>query len=468
MPNERPPRPSDRGGASRPSSAFRPARAIRAPQPPSPRYAAQQVLHQVLDRRRPLDEAILEEPTWTKIHGRDRGFARVLVTTVLRRLGQIDDALGHFVQREPEGKDAYVKNVLRLAAAQLMFLDTPPHAAVDQATTMTRGAGMKSMVNAVLRRLSESRSTLFKEQDAAKLNLPDWLWRSWCEAYGEPVTREIVRAQMQDPPLDITLRVGEFPEVWAERLQGRVMPTGTIRIAKTTHVPSLFGFGQGAWWVQDGAAALPAKLFGDVTDKTIVDLAAAPGGKTLQLVAAGAKVIAVDQSRERLERLFENLERTNMSAETDVADGRYWKPRTPVDGVLLDAPCSTTGTARRHPDVIWNKTPNAVASITQMQDALLKNAATMVKPGGMLVYACCSLQPEEGPMRIEAFLRRRPNWARQPVGKGEIPGTAEFITADGDLRTLPSHWSGQGGIDGFYMARLVYKGPTDASAEGST
>ncbi len=463
MPNERPPRPSDRGGASRPSSAFRPARASRPPQPPSPRYAAQQVLHQVLDRRRPLDEAIIEEPTWLKIHGRDRGFARLLVMTVLRRLGQIDDAIGRFVQREPEGKDAYVKNVLRLAAAQLMFLDTPPHAAVDQATTMTRGAGMKSMVNAVLRRLSESRSTLFHEQDAEKLNLPDWLWRSWCEAYGEAATRAIIRTHMQDPPLDITLRSGEFPENWAERLEGRLLPSGTIRIAKTTHVPSLAGFGQGVWWVQDAAAALPAKLFGDVRSKSIVDLAAAPGGKTLQLVAAGAKVTAVDQSRERLERLFENLERTNMSADTDVADGRYWKPRTPVDGVLLDAPCSTTGTARRHPDVLWNKTPNAVASITQMQDALLKNAASMVKPGGTLVYACCSLQPEEGPMRIEAFLRRRPQWARQPVGKGEVPGIAEFVTPDGDLRTLPSHWAGQGGIDGFFIARLVNRGAVDNS-----
>ena len=460
MPNERPPRPSDRGGASRPSSAFRPARAFKPLQPPSPRYAAQQVLHQVLDRRRPLDEAILEEPTWTKIHGRDRGFARVLVTTVLRRLGQIDDAIGRFVQRPPEGKDAYIGLVLRLAAAQLMFLDTPPHAAVDQATSMTRGPGMKSMVNAVLRRLSEARGDLFREQDAERLNLPDWLWRSWCEAYGETTTRAIIRAQMQEPPLDITLREAEFPENWAERLQGRVMPTGSIRLAKTTHVPSMFGYGQGAWWVQDAAATLPALLMGDVAGKTIVDLAAAPGGKTLQLCAAGAKVIAVDQSRERLERLFENLERTNLSADTDVADGRYWKPRALVDAVLLDAPCSTTGTARRHPDVIWNKTPAAVASITQVQDALLKNAATMVKPGGMLVYACCSLQPEEGPKRIEAFLRRRPTWARQPVGKGEVAGTADFITADGDLRTLPSHWADRGGIDGFYIARLVRNGST--------
>lgn len=461
MSDERPQRPSDRGGPRRqpkPSQVRRPA--ARPPEPASPRAAAQRVLHQVLDRRRPLEEAIAEEPAWAKIHGRDRAFARLLVTTVLRRLGQIDDAIARFVQRLPEGRDAYIQQVLRLAVAQLLFLDTPPHAAVDQATGMTRGPGMKSMVNAVLRRLTEARATLFREQDADRLNLPDWLWRSWCEAYGEEATRAIVRAQMQDPPLDITVRAGQNPTVWAERLQGRVLPTGTIRLAKTMHVPSLFGYGQGAWWVQDAAAALPARLLGDVAGKSIVDLAAAPGGKTLQLAAAGANVTAVDQSRERLERLFENLERTNLSADTDVADGRYWRPRSPVDAVLLDAPCSSTGTARRHPDVIWNKTPAAVASVTQMQDALLKNAAAAVRPGGMLVYACCSLQPEEGPKRIEAFLRRHPDWARQPVGKGEIPGAAEFVTAEGDLRTHPGHWAGQGGVDGFYVARLVHGGST--------
>ncbi|MCA8928202.1 MAG: MFS transporter [Alphaproteobacteria bacterium] len=460
MSDERPPRPSARSGSRRPAPASSARRPTRPPEAPSPRAAAGRTLYHVLDRRRPLEEAMAEDPAWGKLHGRDRAFARLLVTTVLRRLGQIDDAVGRFVQRQPEGRDAYVRHVLRLAAAQLLFLDTPPHAAVDQATRMTRGPGMKSMVNAVLRRLVEARGTVLREQDADRLNLPDWLWRSWCEAYGEAATRAIVRAQMQDPPLDITLRAGQDLTVWAERLQGRVLPTGTIRIAKTTHVPNLFGYGQGVWWVQDAAAALPARLMGDVHGKSVVDLAAAPGGKTLQLAAAGAQVMAVDQSRERLERLFENLERTNLSADTDVADGRYWRPRSPVDAVLLDAPCSTTGTARRHPDVLWNKTPEAIASLTQVQDALLKNAAGMVKPGGLLVYACCSLQPEEGPKRIEAFLRRHPAWGRQPVGAGEIPGCAEFVTANGDLRTLPSHWPGQGGIDGFYIARLVHRGAT--------
>ena len=455
MSDERPSRPSERGGQRRPATASHARRPAAPAETPSPRYAAQRVLFQVLERRRPLDEAMLEEPSWTKIHGRDRAFARLLATTVLRRLGQIDDAVGRFVQRPPVGKDAYVQHVLRLAFAQLMFLDTPPHAAVDQATRMTSGTGMKAMVNAVLHRLVEARATLFREQDAERLNLPDWLWRSWCETYGEPTTRAIVRSQMNEPPMDITVRHGQSVSVWAERLGGRVLPNGTIRLASTAHVPSLDGFGQGTWWVQDAAATLPALLMGDVSGKTIVDLAAAPGGKTLQLVAAGAKVTAVDQSRERLERLFENLERTNLSADTDVADGRYWKPRAPVDAVLLDAPCSTTGTARRHPDVIWNKNPTAVASLTQMQDAMLKNAAKMVKPGGMLVYACCSLQPEEGPHRTEAFLRRHTAWARQPVNPSEVPGIADFITADGDLRTLPCHWAERGGLDGFYVARLV-------------
>ncbi len=410
----------------------------------------------------PLEDTLTGAEDWMKLAPRDRAFTRLMVATVLRRLGQIDDILGQLVQRTPEGKEAYVRQILRVAAAQLLFLDTQPHAAIDEAVKMTRGTGMKAMVNAVLRKVATQKHALLRAQDSERLNLPDWLWRSWCEAYGEANTRAISRAHTFEPPLDITLRDPAAAPIWAERLKGRMLPNASIRIGKPRRVPTLEGFAQGVWWVQDAAATFPALLLGDVSGKQVIDLAAAPGGKTLQLAAAGAQVTALDQSRERLERLFENLERTKLSADTDVADARYYRPRQLADAVLLDTPCSATGTARRHPDVIWSKTPAAVASLTQLQDALLKNAANMVKPGGKLVYACCSLQPEEGSRRIEAFLRRHKNWRRQPIGRNEIPGTAEFLTKDGDLRTLPCHWPENGGIDGFYIARLVRNGGDEA------
>jgi 16S rRNA (cytosine967-C5)-methyltransferase len=450
MISPRPPHPPRRDGA--PQKPGRPAGAQN--RTPTARALAQRAIYLIIDRHIPLEDTLTGAEDWVKLAPRDRAFARLLVATVLRRLGQIDDILTQLVQRPPEGKDAYVQQILRVAAAQLLFLDTPPHGAVDEAVKMTRGPGMKAMVNAVLRKISTQRHALLRAQDGERLNLPDWLWRSWCEAYGEANTRAISRAHTFEPPLDITMRDSATTPIWAERLEGRALPNGSVRLGKPKRVPTMEGFAQGVWWVQDAAATFPALLLGDVSGQKIIDLAAAPGGKTLQLIAGGASVTAVDQSRERLERLFENLERMEFSADTDVADARYYRPKEQVDAVLLDTPCSATGTARRHPDVIWSKTPEAVASLTQLQDALLKNAANMVKPGGKLIYACCSLQPEEGPKRIEAFLRRHKDWKRQAVGRNEIPGTAEFLTEDGDLRTLPCQWPESGGIDGFYMARL--------------
>lgn len=432
-------------------------------QKPTARGLAQRAMYLILDRQMPLESTLTGAEDWMKLAPRDRAFTRLMVATALRRLGQIDDILGQLVNKMPDGRDAYVRQILRIAATQLLFLETPPHAAIDEAVKMTRGAGLKAMVNAVLRKIATQKHALLRAQDSERLNLPDWLWRRWCEAYGEENTRAISRAHTFEPPLDITLRDPATASVWAERLAGRALPNHSVRIGKPKPVPMLTGFAHGVWWVQDAAATFPARLLGDVEGKTVIDLAAAPGGKTLQLAAAGAQVTALDQSRERLERLFENLERMKLSADTDVADARYYRPKSQADAVLLDTPCSATGTARRHPDVIWNKTPEAIASLTQVQDALLKNASTMVKPGGTLVYACCSLQPEEGIKRIEAFLRRHKDWRREPVRAGEVPGGAEFITADGDMRTLPCNWLSSGGIDGFYIARLVKDAPGESA-----
>lgn len=454
------PGPNRRDGApSRPGG--KPGQAGGKREKPTARGLAQRAIYLILDRQMPLETTLTGAEDWMKLAPRDRAFTRLMVATVLRRLGQIDDILGQLINKMPDGRDAYVRQILRVAAAQLLFLETPPHAAIDEAVKMTRGAGLKAMVNAVLRKVATQKHALLRAQDSERLNLPDWLWKRWCEAYGEENTRAISRAHTFEPPLDITLRDPASASVWAERLAGRALPNHSVRIGKPKPVPMLTGFAHGVWWVQDAAATFPARLLGDVDGKTVIDLAAAPGGKTLQLAAAGAHVTALDQSRERLERLFENLERMKLSADTDVADARYYRPKSQVDAVLLDTPCSATGTARRHPDVIWNKTPEAIASLTQIQDALLKNASAMVKPGGKLVYACCSLQPEEGIKRIEAFLRRHKDWRREPVRAGEVPGGAEFITVEGDMRTLPCNWMAAGGIDGFYIARLV----KDAASE---
>jgi 16S rRNA (cytosine967-C5)-methyltransferase len=289
-------------------------------------------------------------------------------------------------------------------------------------------------------------------QDGPRLNTPDWLWSAWTAAYGENTARRIAEAHLAEPPLDVTVR-GEAGS-WAARLEAEVLPTGSLRRRAGGLVTELPGYADGAWWIQDAAAALPARLLGDVNGKRVIDLCAAPGGKTAQLAAAGATVIAVEQSGSRRERLAENLARLKLEAELVAADAAVWRPGAPADAVLLDAPCSATGTIRRHPDLPWMKAPRGFPALVAAQDRLLANAAEMVKPGGVLVYAVCSLEPEEGPARIARFLGAHPDTALEPVSPAEIGGCAEFVAADGTVRTLPCHWPEQGGLDGFYIARL--------------
>jgi 16S rRNA (cytosine967-C5)-methyltransferase len=293
-------------------------------------------------------------------------------------------------------------------------------------------------------------------QDAARLNTPDWLWDSWVGAYGEDLTRAIAAAHLADPPLDITLMPGEDAAGWAEKLDAIILATGSLRRNSGGRVEDLPGYGDGKWWVQDAAAVLPVQLLGEVAGMSVVDLCAAPGGKTAQLAAAGAKVVAVDRSVTRLKRLRENMKRLGLTADVIEADGKRWQPKTPVDVVLLDAPCSTTGTIRRHPDVAWLKSPDDVASLQAVQAAMLDNAPAMLKPGGTLIYCVCSLQPGEGEDQIDRFLVDHAAFTRQPVTDAEV--VAEFITPTGDVRTLPCHLQRDGGVDGFFIARLTKAG----------
>jgi 16S rRNA (cytosine967-C5)-methyltransferase len=425
-------------------------------QPPSARHVALDLVGAVLRRRRPLDDAIDDNPAMHQLSGRDRAFARLLVATVLRRLGQIDALIADCLKTPLAPRAAAVHDILRLGIAQLLFLRTPPHAAVATSVDIAHSRGFlshKGLVNAVLRRLSIEGPARVEKQDAARLNTPDWLWQSWRRAYGEATARAIATAHLKEAPLDLTLR--QDSALWAERLQGTLLPTGTLRRSAGGSIIALPGYTEGAWWVQDAAAALPARLFGDIGGREVVDLCAAPGGKTAQLAVAGARVTAIDRSTRRLERLVANLDRLGLPIEAMAADALTWRPRQAVDAVLLDAPCTTTGAIRRHPDVPHLKLPEDVARMSVVQENLLHAAVEMLRPGGTLVYCTCSLEPQEGSERVASLLAEGAPMKRLPIEPGEFGVCEDWVTPEGDLRTLPCHFAEYDGIDGFYGARLV-------------
>jgi 16S rRNA (cytosine967-C5)-methyltransferase len=426
---------------------------------PSARSVAIDLVGAVLRRKRPLDDAIEDNLDMAALPTRDRAFARLLVATVLRRLGQIDALIAHCLNTPLPPRAAVVHDMLRLGIAQLLFLRTPAHAAVATTVDLAEARGFishKGLVNAVLRRLSQEGPGLVELQDAARLNTPDWLWQSWTRAYGEAGCRAIATAHLKEAPLDLTVR--SDPQGWGNLLEANVLATGTLRRVAGGAITALPGYAEGAWWVQDAAAAIPARLMGDISGKRVIDLCAAPGGKTAQLAAAGAIVTAIDRSQRRLDRLISNLHRLDFSVEAIVADASVWQPRAKSAGILLDAPCTATGAIRRHPDVPHLKSPDDVTRLAVVQERLLAAAAEMVAPGGTLVYCTCSLEPEEGVQQVRRFLERDAPFRRAPVQPSEVGGLEMFLTPDGDLRTLPSHLSEIDGIDGFYAARLIRRG----------
>ncbi len=424
--------------------------------PATARSVAIDLIGAVLRRKRPLDDAIEDNGEMSGLPARDRAFARLLVATVLRRLGQIDALIAHCLNTPLPPRAAMVHDMLRLGIAQLLFLRTPPHAAVATTVDLAELRGFishKGLVNAVLRRLSQEGPGLVAQQDAARLDTPDWLWRGWSQAYGEERTRGIALAHLKEAPLDLTVR--RDPETWRDQLEAILLPTGTLRRTGGGAIMSLPGYSAGAWWVQDAAAAMPATLFGDIAGQRVVDLCAAPGGKTAQLAAAGARVTAIDRSPRRLDRLNANLARLSFTVESLVADAATWRPPEPVRYVLLDAPCTATGAIRRHPDVPHLKTPDDVARLAAVQERLVAAAVEMLAPGGTLVYCTCSLEPQEGPQQVAKLMARGAPVTRRPIAPHEIGGLAECLTPEGDLRTLPSHLSEFDGIDGFFATRLV-------------
>ena len=413
------------------------------------------LLDAVLKRNLLLDDAFESDSPTAKLAPRDRAFVRLLVAETLRRLGQIDALIARCVESPLPPKARRVQDVLRLGAVQILFLDTPPHAAVSTAVDLVKHtalAGYAKLINAVLRRLDRDGRDWVLTQDAGQLNTPDWLWRAWTKDYGLETAQAIAKAHLHSAPTDIC--VAQDPELWADNLSAELLPTGAIRLSHGGDITALPGFDQGVWWVQDAAAQLPARLLGNVKGQRVLDLCAAPGGKTLQLASQGAQVTALDLSARRLERLKQNLTRLNLTAEIVAADGAKWQPPELFPLILLDAPCSATGTLRRHPDGLHLKTADDVMRLTLVQDRLLNAALEMLAPGGILVYCVCSLEKAEGEDRMEALLADHPEFHRIPIRPEEVGGMTELINDKGDLRSLPFHLGDKGGMDAFFAARL--------------
>jgi 16S rRNA (cytosine967-C5)-methyltransferase len=438
----------------------------RLPQGYLARQLAVALVAAVLRYGRAFDDAIAftqEQLEYKAMEPRDRGLARLIAATVLRRLGQIDAVVATFLERPLPEKRGDLSSILQTAVAQLLFLDSPPHAvlniAVEQCRADSQTERFAKLTNAVLRRVCEQGAGIVAAQDSTRLNIPDWIWNRWITAYGQDTTRKIANASLEQAPLDISVK--SDPAGWATRLGAEVLATGSLRLAAEGRVDELPGFAEGGWWVQDAAAAIPSKLLGDVRGKRIADLCAAPGGKTASLAARGAIVTAVDLSADRLQRVQQNLDRLQLKAELVEADVTTWRPHERFDAVLLDVPCSATGTIRRHPDILRLKRPADIAKLAPLQYKMLENAVRMVNVGGLVVFCTCSLEPEEGVNHVNKLLNVNTGLKRRPILALEAGGEPDWISREGDLRTLPFHLPRPkielSGMDGFFASRLVRK-----------
>ncbi len=454
-----------RSGKDKPSAKKRPeqaqAEALAHPGL-SARVAAAAIISDIVQGGHTLDEKFSPDAAPSRLGGlddRDRALARSIVTVALRRLGTIRLALSQLVEKGLPRNCGTLEWILIAGAAQLFFLDTPDHAAVDLAVRAARldskSAPFANLVNGVLRNLVRRREEFLAQSDPLDDDTPHWLAARWRRIYGEDRAHAIAAALRDEPTLDLTVKADAAQ--WAETLGGRLLPTGSVRLATHAPIPGLPGYDEGAWWVQDAAAALPARILAVKPGQRVLDLCAAPGGKTAQLAAAGARVIALDRSAERLKTLSANLARLKLEAAISVGDAAAYKS-DPFDAILLDAPCSATGTARRSPDVLWTKKPGDLTALAAIQARILDHAFTLLKPGAALVYCVCSLEPEEGDMQIATLLRRNPDAARDPIDPLAFGLPPEAANREGDLRIFPDFFPHedprQRGLDGFFIARL--------------
>lgn len=413
----------------------------------APRLAAAQLLHGVLQDEKMLSDLVSgKDSPLNDLPPSGRARAQSLATATLRNLGPIDIVLDQFLQKSPPLK---VRNALRLAACELLIDGVAPHAAVDAAVRQVRAsrktAHMAGLTNAVARRVAEHGPEIWAELDPQEL--PNWMAAPMERVYGEETLRAIEAAHAKGAPLDLTVKDKAKTEELAEVLKAEVLPNGSLRLQSPGQVSAMPGYEDGDWWVQDAAATMPVQILGDVAGQRVLDLCAAPGGKTMQLAARGAKVTAVDVSRDRLKRVTENLARTKLSAEIITADAVRWAPAEPFDAILLDAPCSATGTIRRHPDLPFAKS-GEMKRLLMLQAKLLDRAYSWLKPGGRMVYCTCSLLPAEGEGQMARFLERHKDARQVPVA--DLPDG--WVDEYGGMRLRPDFWAEKGGMDGFYAA----------------
>lgn len=428
------------------------------------RQAAHAILHGILDKNRLLDQAFEQaflDPAFRSLEERDRAFVRAIIMATLRNLGQIDRLLDDYLTKPMPDRMAGIRHILRVGLGELCFLKSQPHAAIHLAveTTARHKAfrPLKNLVNAVLRRAQRE----WDEQNHDPLaNVPSWLLESWLNSYGPEKTQRLAEAMLLEPPLDLSFKSPNDLADFSYPVDRTIL--GTARLISPGRIERLPGYDDGVWWVQDLAASLPAYLLNAREGQIIADLCAAPGGKTAQLAASGAIVTAVDISANRLTRLKDNLDRLNLSATCVKADLRKWQPGRRFDGILLDAPCSATGTIRRHPDLLHTKKPDDITKLAALQADLLDRAVSWLKPGGTLIYCTCSLQQEEGENQISAALSRHSDLHLDPISRDELPDLEDCVSLDGTVRALPFHCMFEAdwrlsGMDGFFIARLVKK-----------
>lgn len=434
------------------------------------RKAATRLLAAVIDARTPLDGLTDNEhghPQYMALEPRDRALVRAILAAALRHRNTIAALIAARLDRPLPANATALSHILHVAAAQMLFLDIPDSAAVDLAVTQAHGdprtVRFAALVNAVLREIGRRKERALPAALAGSVEAPEWLAAMLETAYGPERARHILDIQRSEAPFDFSVK--EDVAGWAERLGGIAIAPATVRLEKLpAAVPELPGFDEGGWWVQDFSASLPARLMGEVAGKRVLDMCAAPGGKTAQMILAGGKVTAVEKSQSRARRLAGNLERLKLEAEIVIADALDYRPGAPFDAILVDAPCSSTGTIRRHPDVAWTKTPDDVAKLAALQRRMLDHAATLLAPGGTLVFANCSLDPSEGEDMVRSFLADRPEFAIAPAHADQIGGHEELIAPEGWLRTTPADLpapdgnAALSGCDGFFAVRLRHAG----------
>ena len=442
------------------------------------RQAAVMMLNDILKHHLTLDETLTQHHQ--KLTPQDRALASAICHKTLRHLGQIDQILFQLIKNPRPLRDHLALMILRAATAQLLFMRVPDHAAVDLAVGLAQKKShtrhFAQLVNAVLRQIA---AQPVKKNTPLSCNTPPWLWKKWVRTYGEQNARKIAEAHLAGDEIgldltmkDLTLKTDQenqmtetLSETLSKELSGVFLAPSTIRLTgNKTPVEQLPFYQQGLWWVQNIAASLPAHLFGDIKNQPVLELCAAPGGKTAQLAAAGARVIAIDRDPQRVQRLRDNLARLELNAEIIVKDGCDYHSPSPFRFILLDAPCSGTGTIRRHPEIAWTNSAKIITRLGKQQKRLLRAAYRLLAPGGTLVYCVCSLEPEEGIDIINHFLKEYPHMQRHPIQPDEVGAMNHILTPNGDIRSLPFHQPHKscatlpsGGMDGFYIARLIRK-----------